>query len=176
MRLIEILHEAYAPNAYIFIVTLAIIYAISSGVFLLLDNRTVQPTFAWMLLFYILPIVGLTVYIFFGRDWKAFSKENKPAIQEISSDLYQKGYYHPKTISIDSAICAIGTANMDIRSYSLNYEASAVIYDAEKATELEQTVLADLKDSTEFNLEAYLERPILLRLRDSVSRLASPVL
>jgi cardiolipin synthase len=32
--------------------------------------------------------------------------------------LYQKGYLHAKTISIDSAICSIGSANIDIRSFS----------------------------------------------------------
>src|SRR5207248_3993869 len=43
--------------------------------------------------------------------------------------LYQNGYLHAKTISIDSKICAIGSANIDIRSFSINYEMNAVLYD-----------------------------------------------
>ena len=42
--------------------------------------------------------------------------------------LYEKGYLHAKTISIDSEICSIGSANIDIRSFSINYELNAVLY------------------------------------------------
>jgi cardiolipin synthase len=90
--------------------------------------------------------------------------------------LYQKGYFHPKTLNIDTAICTIGTANMDIRSFSINYEVNAVIYDQEKARELEQDFLNDLQYCTEWTLEEYKSRNVLLRLRDSVCRLASPLL
>ena len=50
--------------------------------------------------------------------------------------LYDKGYFHSKTINIDSQVCAIGTANFDIRSFSLNYEAMAVLYDKDLAVQL----------------------------------------
>ena len=42
--------------------------------------------------------------------------------------LYEKGYLHAKTISIDGEICSIGSTNIDIRSFSINYEINAVIY------------------------------------------------
>lgn len=42
--------------------------------------------------------------------------------------MYQKGYLHAKTISVDSEICSIGSANIDIRSFSINYELNAVLY------------------------------------------------
>jgi cardiolipin synthase len=42
--------------------------------------------------------------------------------------LYDRGYLHAKTISIDSQICSIGSANIDIRSFSINYELNAVFY------------------------------------------------
>ena len=90
--------------------------------------------------------------------------------------LYQKGYFHPKTLNIDTAICTIGSANMDIRSFSINYEVNAVIYDEEKACELEQDFLNDLQYCTEWTLEAYKNQNVLLRLRDSICRLASPLL
>jgi cardiolipin synthase len=51
--------------------------------------------------------------------------------------LYEDGYFHPKTLTIDGAVTAVGTANMDIRSFSLNYETMAVVYDEGKAKELE---------------------------------------
>ena len=90
--------------------------------------------------------------------------------------LYQKGYFHPKTMSIDSEVCSIGTANMDIRSFSLDYEANAVIYDSKIAQELEADFQCDLAHCTEFSLEEYKKRSGLRRFRDSLCRLASPLL
>ena len=42
--------------------------------------------------------------------------------------LYQNGFIHAKTIVADGKVCTIGTANMDMRSYSLNFEVNAFIY------------------------------------------------
>ncbi len=90
--------------------------------------------------------------------------------------LYQDGYFHAKTIMIDSAICAVGTANMDVRSFSLNYETMAVIYDEQKTQELEADFLEDLKHSKEWRLHEYLHTPLASRLVDSLYRLASPIM
>ena len=90
--------------------------------------------------------------------------------------LYQAGYLHAKTISIDSAVCSIGTANMDIRSFSIDYEAQAVIYDQQKSLELERAFYNDLEQCTEFSLPAYQKLPVTLRFRDSCARLLSPLL
>ncbi|MCL4299140.1 MAG: cardiolipin synthase [Anaerolineae bacterium] len=89
---------------------------------------------------------------------------------------YQGEYFHPKTINIDSVICSIGSANMDIRSFTINYESNLVIYDEKTAQELEQDFLADLNHCIEFDLAAYRQSGFLGRLRDSTCRLVSPVL
>lgn len=47
--------------------------------------------------------------------------------------LYEKGYLHAMTISVDSEVCSIGSANIDIRSFSINYELNAVVYDSDLA-------------------------------------------
>lgn len=90
--------------------------------------------------------------------------------------LYEKGYLHAKTLSIDSEICSIGSANIDIRSFSINYELNAVLYDKQLATELESAFTKDLADCTEFDPAAYRNRHALIRFRDSVARLFSPLL
>jgi cardiolipin synthase A/B len=90
--------------------------------------------------------------------------------------LYDKGYLHAKTISIDSEICSIGSANIDIRSFSINYELNAVVYDRRLAKALESDFEHDLKYCTEFDAAAYARRPTAVRLRDSVVRLLSPLL
>jgi len=90
--------------------------------------------------------------------------------------LYQKGYFHPKTVSVDSTVCSIGTANMDIRSFSINYEVNAIIYDKKIAQQLEADFENDLEDCIEFTVADYESRNVLRHVRDSLSRLASPLL
>jgi len=90
--------------------------------------------------------------------------------------LYRKGYLHAKTISIDGEICSIGSANIDIRSFSINYELNAVLYSSRLAQELEAQFEADLQECIPFDADAYRRSSLGLRLRDSVARLLSPLL
>src|SRR5688572_14243313 len=50
-------------------------YAIAVAVFLIRENRTPQSTFAWLLLLLVFPFGGLIIYVMFGRDRHAFSRE-----------------------------------------------------------------------------------------------------
>jgi cardiolipin synthase len=91
--------------------------------------------------------------------------------------LYYHGdYFHCKTINIDSVLCSLGSANMDIRSFSINYEANLIIYDQNMAQQLAQDFMDDLKHCQEFNLKAYQRGHLWQRTRDSIFRLASPLL
>ncbi len=90
--------------------------------------------------------------------------------------LYEAGYFHPKTLNIDNAVIAVGTANMDIRSFSLNYETMAIVYDEDKAKELEAQFFEDLKHCKAWTLEEYKSYSPVHRFVDSVYRLASPLL
>jgi cardiolipin synthase len=90
--------------------------------------------------------------------------------------LYDKGYLHSKTAITDGEICSVGTANIDIRSFSINYELNAVIYNKEIAEQLEADFKRDLAACTEFSLSDYRKSSVLIRLRDSTARLLSPLL
>jgi cardiolipin synthase len=90
--------------------------------------------------------------------------------------LYEAGYFHPKTLNVDNKVISIGTANMDIRSFSLDYETCAVIYDEDKAKELEAQFLEDKTNCKEWTLEEYASYSTWHRFVDSVYRLTSPVL
>lgn len=89
---------------------------------------------------------------------------------------YQKGFVHAKTIVIDNELAIVGTANMDFRSFDLNFEVNAMIYDAEVATELSQIFYADLKDSIKIEPELWNKRPLYHQLLDRIVRLVSPLL
>jgi cardiolipin synthase len=90
--------------------------------------------------------------------------------------LYGKGYLHAKTLSIDGEVCSIGSANLDIRSFSINYEINAVLYDTALACEHEAAFERDLEGCSRFDPAEYERRPILSRLKDSAARLLSPLL
>lgn len=90
--------------------------------------------------------------------------------------LYQGAYFHSKTVCVDSAICSIGSANMDIRSFSINYETNLVIYDAGVTRELEADFEADERRCVPFSADEYEQRGGASRLVDSMLRLCSPLL
>jgi cardiolipin synthase len=90
--------------------------------------------------------------------------------------LYQGAYFHAKTVSVDSIMCSIGSANMDIRSFNIDYEANLVIYDTKVTEELEQDFANDLLSCVPFSVEEYDKRSFGGRLSDSVKRLVSPLL
>ncbi len=89
---------------------------------------------------------------------------------------YTEGFLHSKTISIDSRIVSIGTTNMDVRSFKLNFEINAFIYDREITKEHDKIFAEDLEKSREIKLEDYENRGWTMKLRESISRLLSPLL
>jgi cardiolipin synthase len=72
--------------------------------------------------------------------------------------MYGSGYLHARTLSIDGEVCSIGSANLNIRSFSINYELNAVTYDAWLAQELEAAFERDLKDCYPFEPAPALRR------------------
>ncbi len=63
--------------------------------------------------------------------------------------LYEAGFFHAKSIVVDSEIGAIGTMNLDIRSLQLHQELMVWMYDKELALEQERIFEADLEKSRE---------------------------
>lgn len=108
--------------------------------------------------------------------WAANTYLAEVAAAGVQVYLYQLGYLHAKTLSIDGEVCSIGSANLDIRSFSINYELNAVIYDEGLAQELEAAFERDLRGCRRFDPAEYEGRPVLTRLRDSTARLLSPLM
>ena len=89
---------------------------------------------------------------------------------------YDRGFLHAKSVVADGLAVCCGTANMDIRSFRLNYEVNATIYDPATAGKMEEIFLRDLKSCTEITKEGYGKRRSCLRMKEQVSRLFSPFL
>jgi cardiolipin synthase len=90
--------------------------------------------------------------------------------------LYQGAYFHAKTVCVDSIVCSIGSANMDIRSFSINYETNLVIYDERVTRELEADFRTDVARCVPFSVAEYESRGRPSRFVDSTLRLCSPLL
>jgi cardiolipin synthase len=90
--------------------------------------------------------------------------------------LYNKGFMHAKTMTTDDNLSIVGTANMDGRSFELNFEINAVVYSKRVCRELETEFLKDLEDSVEIFLEDWAKRPWWRELLDDIARLLSPIL
>jgi len=90
--------------------------------------------------------------------------------------LYQKGFIHAKSIVSDGQLSVIGTANMDHRSFELNFEVNSMIYDSPTAEQLREAFYNDLKDAVKINPKKWENRPAYKQLPEKVARLMSPLL
>lgn len=89
---------------------------------------------------------------------------------------YEKGFLHAKMFLMDDIITSIGTANLDIRSFELNFEVNAFIYDKDVNKEVAEQFILDLEDCEEMTLAKYDQRSNIVKIKESVSRLLSPIL
>lgn len=90
--------------------------------------------------------------------------------------VYEKGFLHSKVVLMDHFVSSVGTANLDIRSFKLNFEVNAFLYDENISSKLTDKFIDDLKDCTEITLEGYAQRGRIVKIKESVSRLLSPML
>lgn len=89
---------------------------------------------------------------------------------------YTKGFIHSKSMVMDDMFVSIGTANLDYRSFSLNFEINALLYDHRIAGDMKAMFLDDLKECDEVEKERWLERGLTRKLKESFNRLWAPLL
>ena len=90
--------------------------------------------------------------------------------------IYNKGFLHPKNIAIDNKVVSVGTTNMDIRSFRINFEVNAFIYDKETTNEFYKIFIKDMEDSKQLTLDDYNNRSLIVKIKEGISRLLSPLL
>lgn len=90
--------------------------------------------------------------------------------------IYENGFIHAKMIVVDENAASVGTANIDVRSFMLNFEVNAFIYDTPTAKKLVEIFNNDITKSRRLTYYQYLQRPLKIRFKESISRLLSPIL
>ncbi|MDF2855901.1 MAG: ywnE [Neobacillus sp.] len=90
--------------------------------------------------------------------------------------IYNNGFVHAKTLVVDEEVSSVGTANIDYRSFKLNFEVNAFLYDEGISKKLTKIFKEDMLVSKLLTFEEYQKRSLEVRLKESVSRLLSPIL
>jgi cardiolipin synthase len=89
---------------------------------------------------------------------------------------YCKGMLHAKTMVVDNLFSTIGTSNMDYRSFDINFEINALIYDKDTAQDLNDQFDRDLEDCTPIDREEWFNRSKIYKFKESFCRLWAPLL
>lgn len=109
--------------------------------------------------------------------WASYSYAGE--LLKFGAKIYtydKNAFLHSKTVVIDDSICSIGTANMDIRSFELNFEVNAFMYCSDVAIKQKEIFEADIEKCVQVTQEMYDNRSRVIQFKESISRLLSPVL
>ncbi|HLC75611.1 MAG TPA: cardiolipin synthase [Candidatus Peribacterales bacterium] len=128
---------------------------------------------------------GIDVKIITARQVPSWEKIIYIAGRSFYEDLlsvnvkiyeYLPAFLHIKGIVVDGYFVSIGTANMDMRSFFLNFEVNMNLYSREIAVHLEQIFESRRQQSEEIILTDFAKRSSLVRLLENSSRVFSPIL
>lgn len=108
--------------------------------------------------------------------WATYSYVGELVRAGANCYTYDNGFLHAKGVCVDGKAFCYGTANMDIRSFALNFEVNAVVYDKALAEKMEAIFREDLKDCTHITKELYESRSLPIRIKEQFCRLLSPLL
>lgn len=110
---------------------------------------------------------------FVGRVTDSHFKE----LIDMGVEVYlYEGFIHAKTLTIDNKMTTIGTANLDIRSFKLNFEVNTFIYDSQIAEEMTQIFEDDLLCTHRVTYEDEKNKKWYVRVEESIYRLLSLVM
>ena len=89
---------------------------------------------------------------------------------------FRRGLLHAKTLTVDRRIALIGSANLDARSFHLNFESTLLVYDDDFSSVIRFMQTDYLESSWDVTLEDIRARPALLRIAENLARLLGPLL
>lgn len=108
--------------------------------------------------------------------WATFSNAAALLDSGVHIHTYQNGFIHSKLCMIDDEVVSVGTANMDYRSFELNFEVNAFVYDKTIAQQLKKAYQEDIKKSKLLTKEKYNQRSLKIKIKEDIAKLVSPIL
>lgn len=102
--------------------------------------------------------------------WATFSNAADLLDSGVNIYTYQNEFIHSKILMIDDEISSIGSANMDFRSFELNFEVNAYIYDKVIAKQLREAFEEDITKSNLLTKEKYENRPLSIKFKEDFAK------
>ena len=90
--------------------------------------------------------------------------------------IYEHGFLHAKTLTVDGEVSTVGSTNFDIRSFRLNFETNAFLYDRRFAAAMEEQFHRDMLLSREYTAEDREHISAKEYILESISRLLTEIL
>ena len=126
---------------------------------------------------------GLDVSILFpGKPdkWLPFLASHSyfPNLLEAGVKIfeYEKGFLHSKILIADGEVATVGTANMDMRSFHLNFEVNALLVGTDTVDKVVKDFQRDLLSAKLLRPEDIKRKRVMVRFMESAARLMSPLL
>ena len=89
---------------------------------------------------------------------------------------YHPGLLHSKTTTVDDAFALIGSANLDLRSFNLDFELSVMLYGPQVTARLREMQMAYIAQATKVDIKEWSHRPPLTQYFERAVALLSPLL
>lgn len=108
--------------------------------------------------------------------WATYSFAAELLSYGATIETYEKGFMHSKTIVIDGEITSLGSTNFDNRSFRLDFEVNAIFYDIDFSQKVREAFIQDSQHSQVLTKEIYAERGLIIKIKEGLARLISPLL
>ena len=108
--------------------------------------------------------------------WATYSYVGELIRSGVKVYIYDNGFLHAKTLVVDGKVASVGSANFDKRSFSLNFESNAIIYDRGIACKMESAFENDITLCHQLTQELYDQRSLIIRFKESIARLLTNIL
>ena len=108
--------------------------------------------------------------------WATYS--NVGSLMRMGAEIYmyQPGFLQQKVFIIDDEVVSVGTTNVDNRSFVLNFEVNAFMYDETEATKHRKIFESDIKNCEILTEEKYESRGLWIKMKEGLANLISPIL
>jgi cardiolipin synthase len=107
--------------------------------------------------------------------WNTMSYIDELLDAGIKVYLFNDGFNHSKYILVDNVFSSVGSANVDMRSFELNFEIAALIYNEEFAERLLKVFRSDLERSRMVARDEWIKRKRIWRYKESIARIFGPL-
>ncbi len=137
-----------------------------------------------------MPVLALPVYWIFGHsDFEGYfvarpdtRKAISPTVKRLVDDLegiqvprYTDGFTHQKVMLVDDDFATVGTANFDNRSFRLNFEVTAAVFDRDFTSQVATMLEADFERSKPATAANMTDANFFFRLKARAARLLAPI-